>query len=165
MSLLMSNVLLCSTSQYSEHVFDFSARRRPSRPTPATPRASRAAGCRARKWRAAVDESARGGRGFRPRHRGPPCASAALAEHEHVLARMRDLAVRAVGGLEEVHPRPVQLVAAAAERLRERLRRAVARREQVPVRLAGRGGERRYVALEAQLERIAEQLADARLVA
>src|SRR4051794_41937573 len=100
-----------------------------------------------------------------PTHAVRPLASAAGAGDEQVLPRVRDLAVRAVVGLEEVDPRRAQLLAAVAEVLGQRLRRAVAGREQLPVRLAGRRPEGREVALQLELERIAQQLADDRLVA
>jgi hypothetical protein len=54
-----------------------------------------------------------------------------------------DLAVGAVVGLKELHPRPVQLLAPLAERLGQRPRRPVAGGEQVPVRLSGRQAQRR----------------------
>src|SRR5689334_23398987 len=91
--------------------------------------------------------------------------STAAADDEQVLAGVRDLAVGAVVGLEEVDPGGLERRAAVAEVLGQRLRGAVAAREQLPVRLAGRGVERREVALQLELERVAQQLADDRLVA
>src|SRR4051812_48493898 len=59
----------------------------------------------------------------------------------------------------------MQLLTAIAERLGQRFRRAEARREELPVRLARRYTQGRNVLLEHELERLAEQLVDTTLVA
>ena len=90
---------------------------------------------------AALDSVAKDLRGPAPGARAR-AASAARPEHEQVLALVHDLPVRGVVRLEEVDPVAVQVLAPVAERVSQRLRRAVARREQLPVVLTGRDRQR-----------------------
>src|SRR6476646_11159773 len=87
---------------------------------------------------------------------------AAGPQHEQVLTRVLDLVPDTLVRLEEVDPRAMQLLAAlVVEGLRQRLRRAVARHEQLPVVLTARGSHHRHVLLDVQVVRAAEQFVDA----
>src|SRR5262245_62433469 len=89
---------------------------------------------------------------------------AARAVREEPLAVVHDLVTFATA-LEEVHPRPVELVLAlVVERFVRTLRRPVGRREELPVRLPVGDAKGRVVLRELEVERIVEQFTDVLLV-